>query len=153
MANGADVNAVDDNNHSIFEVACRRGSLPFAQELASKVTPDHLSMPNRYGTSPMKSTFQCNPAYLPIVRMLILRGAAVRSDDFPASLGYKYVDEFLLDRRRDVLASLEADLRLNDQILIGLFLGCGVHAPTTTPTFTTFELHDARREDAGLQRV
>ena len=41
-----------------------------------------------------------------------------------------------LGRRRDLLASLEADLRLNDQILIGLFLGCGVHAPTTT--FTTF---------------
>ena len=35
------------------------------------------------------------------------------------------------------LASLEVDLRLNDQILIGLVLGCGVHAPTTTTTFTT----------------
>ena len=38
---------------------------------------------------------------------------------------------------RALLASLEADLRLNDQLLIGLVLGCGVHAPTTTPTFTT----------------
>ena len=89
--------------------------------------------------------FQLNPDYLPIVRMLILRGATVRPHDFPASdfvrrgildrrPGYS-ID--LLDRRRDLLASLEADLRLNDLILIGLFLGCGVHAPTTTTTFTT----------------
>ena len=80
----------------------------------------------------MQRAFQYNPDYLPIVRMLILRGATVRPDDFPA--GY---NNSLLDRRRDLLASLEADLRLNDLILIGLFLGCGVHAPTTTPTFTT----------------
>ena len=69
-----------------------------------------------------------NPHYLLIVRMLILHGAAVRSEDFPG---------WLPDRRHDLLASLEADLRLNDLILIGLFLGCGVHAPTTTPAFTT----------------
>ena len=79
----------------------------------------------------MQWAFRCNPEYLPIVRMLFLRGATVRPQDFPGH------SSFLLDRRRDLLASLEADLRLNDQILIALFLGCGVHAPHTTPTFTT----------------
>ena len=101
------------------------------QELASKVPPDHLSIPNRYGESPMNRAFVSNPDYLPIVRMLILRGAIVRPQDFPS------FSTSLLNRRRDLLASLEADLRLNDLILIGLFLGCGVHAPTTTTTFTT----------------
>ena len=100
------------------------------QELADKVTPDHLSMSDSEGDSPMGIAFQYNPEYLPIVRMLILRGAAVRPQDFPSFSS-------LLDRRRDLLASLEADLRLNDLILIGLFLGCGVHAPTTTTAFTT----------------
>ena len=103
------------------------------QELASKVAPDHLSMATSDGDSPMKNAFQHNPDYLPIVRMLILRGATVRPQDFPAS----YYGGNLLDRRRDLLASLEADLRLNDLILIGLVLGCGVHAAHTTPTFTT----------------
>ena len=83
----------------------------------------------------MQWAFQRNPEYLPIVRMLILRGAAVQPHDFPDAKPFG--GESLLDRRRDLLASLEADLRLNDLILIGLFLGCGVHAPTTTPTFTT----------------
>ena len=68
--------------------------------------------------------------------MLIVRGVAARGQDFPAVISDDYFSP-LLDRRRDLLASLEADLRLNDQILIGLFLGCGVHAPHTTPTFTT----------------
>ena len=102
------------------------------QELAGKVPPGHLSMPNRNGYSPMGGAFQSNPDYLPIVRMLILRGVTVRPQDFEAS----YQDN-LLHRRRDLRVSLEADLRLNDQILIGLFLGCGVHAPHTTSTFTT----------------
>ena len=133
MANGADVNVVANQNTTTFSLACHRRSLSFLQELASKVPPDHLSMPNRNGLSPMQSAFECNPDYIPIVRMLILRGATVRPQDFPSS---NHGDS-LLDRRRDLLASLEADLRLNDLILIGLFLGCGVHAPTTTPTFTT----------------
>ena len=133
MANGADVNAVSDSSKfTIFLCACERMSLSFMQELASKVTPEHLSMPDSHGYSPMQSAFQSNPDYLPIVRMLILCGATVRPHDFP-----DHHLNSLLDRRRDLLASLEADLRLNDLILIGLFLGCGVHAPTTTPTFTT----------------
>ena len=134
MANGADVNAISNQNTTTFAISCRWRSLSFLQqELADKVTPDHLSMPNSNGDSPMNSAFQHNPDYLPIVRMLILRGVTARPQDFPVS------DTFfrsLRPRRRDLLASLEADLRLNDQILIGLFLA-GIHAPTTTTTFTT----------------
>ena len=135
MANGADVNAVSGSNATIFLYACERRSLSFVQELAGKVTPDHLSMPSNYDNSPVqKPSVTRNPDYLPIVRMLILRGATVRPQDFPASA---YYGDTHLARRRDLLASLEADLRLNDLILIGLVLGCGVHAPTTAPTFAT----------------
>ena len=133
MANGADVNAVNNRDSTIFICACARRSLSFLQELADKVTPDHLSMPNRNGFSPMQNAFEYNRDYLPIVRMLILRGATVRLQDFQAGYGIRN----FIDRRCDLLASLEADLRLNDLILIGLFLGCGVHAPTTTTTFIT----------------
>ena len=133
MANGADVKFVNIYNITIFSFACAYRSPSFLQELADKVTPDHLSMPNRNGSSPMQIAVQCNPDYLPIVRMLILPGAPVRPDDFPASS-----DDFgdsLLDERRNLLASLEADLRLNDQILIGLFF-CGANAPMTDTEVT-----------------
>ena len=83
----------------------------------------------------MQWAFEDNPAWFPIVWMLILRGVDVRPQDFPASNQSGTRD--LRDRRRLLLASLEADLRLNDQVLICLFLGCGVHGPQTTTTFTT----------------
>jgi hypothetical protein len=138
VANGADVNAVADANDtiygSIFLFACIAMSFPAVQELADKVTPDHLSMSNSFDEAPMQSAFESNPDFLPIALMLILRGATVRPRDFPAA---NYDNVNLVDRRRDLLASLEADLRLNDQILIGLFLGCGVHAPHSTPAFAT----------------
>ena len=84
MANGADINAVTAVNFTIFCQACYGASLSFVQELAGKVPPDHLSMPDYDGVSPMQWAFQRNPDYLPIVRMLILRGATVRPQDFPA---------------------------------------------------------------------
>ena len=74
MANGADVNAVTNGNTTIFSLACIRKSHSFVQELASKVTPDHLSMPTSYGVSPFYRAFQRDQEYLPIVRILILRG-------------------------------------------------------------------------------
>ena len=40
-------------------------------------------------------------------------------------------------RRRELLASLEADLHLNDRTFLGLFLAAGVHAPNTHPACTT----------------
>ena len=58
MANGANVNAATNQNTTIFLFACLSRSLSFLQELADKVTPDHLSMPNSSGTSPMQFAFQ-----------------------------------------------------------------------------------------------
>ena len=58
MANGADVNAVTTTNTTIFSFACEARSPSFVQELADKVTLDHLSMPNSYGFSPMQFAFQ-----------------------------------------------------------------------------------------------
>ena len=43
-----------------------------------QVTPDHLSLADRFGVSPMQSAFVNNKDYLPIIRMLILRGAPIR---------------------------------------------------------------------------
>ena len=77
MDNGADINDVNGLNTSIFSTACYRRRYSFVQELASKVLPDHLSMPTIFGGSPMCCAFS-NADYLPIVRMLILRGVPVR---------------------------------------------------------------------------
>ena len=40
-------------------------------------------------------------------------------------------------RRRQILASIEADLTLNDHIFLGQVLAGGVHAPYTPPTYIT----------------
>ena len=58
----------------------------------------------------------------------------MRPQDFPAT----YYEDDLLTRRRQILASIEADLKLNDHTWIGQVLAGGVHAPsTTTQTYTT----------------
>ena len=82
----------------------------------------------------MRKAFMCNPDWLPVVRMLILRGVPARPEDFTMAslLGC------ILSRRRELMASLEADLDLNDRTFLGLFLAGGVHArSTTTPACTT----------------
>ena len=67
--------------------------------------------------------------------MLILRGVPARPEDFPATAD-DGID--ILPRRRELLASLDADLDLNDRTFLGLFLAGGVHARnTTTPACTT----------------
>ena len=82
----------------------------------------------------MKCAFSFNADhYIPVVRVLILRGVPVRAQDFPAS---DYADD-LLPRRRQILASINADLTLNDHIFLGQFLAGGVHAHNTTPTSYT----------------
>ena len=48
----------------------------------------------------------------------------------------KYGDN-LLPRRRQIIASIEADLKLNDHTWIGQVLAGGVHAPYNPPTYTT----------------
>ena len=73
-----------------------------------------------------------NPDPLAVVRMLILRGVPARPEDFPVS----HYGTPLLPRRRELLASLEADLHLNDRTFLGLFLAAGVHAPSTHPACT-----------------
>ena len=106
------------------------------EELAGKVAPEHLTMCNNFGAPPMRIAFIFNPDPLAVVRMLILRGVPARPEDFPAS---KYLSGDLLPRRRELLASLDADLDLNDRTFLGLFLAGGVHArnTTTTPACTT----------------
>ena len=56
----------------------------------------------------------------------------VRPQDFPA--GHQ---GGLLPRHRQIIASLEADLDLNDHTWIGQVLAGGVHAPYNPPTYTT----------------
>ena len=133
MDNGADINAINGENVSVFRVACAYMSTSFVEELAGKVAPEHLTMCDVHGKSPMQQAFLTFPDPLPIVRMLILRGVPATPEDFPALLH----GESLLPRRRDLLASLEADLNLNDRTFLGLFLAAGVHAPTSTTACAT----------------
>ena len=135
MANAANVNAITNIGFTVFRVACHHMSASFVEELAGKVAPDHLTMPDNFRhLSPMRAAFEENSQqhHLPIVRMLILRGVPVRPQDFPAG----YQGRFL-PRRRQIIASIEADLKLNDHTWIGQVLASGVHAPYTPPTYTT----------------
>ena len=132
--NGADINAVTGYSISAFHTACRKMSPSFVEELAGKVAPEHLTMCNYFGEPPMRRAFVFNSDPLAVVRMLILRGVPARPEDFPAS---KHLSGDLLPRRRELLASLEADLHLNDRTFLGLFLAAGVHAPSTHPACTT----------------
>ena len=128
VANGADVNASNTTfNATVFILACAYMSLPFVEELAGKVAPEHLV--TAIGT-PMQSALVNNPEPTAVVRTLVLRGIPVRPKDFPAAGP-------LLSRHRELLTSLEADLTLNDRTFLGLFLAAGVHAPNTTPACTT----------------
>ena len=131
--NGADINAIDNDNMSTFHYACGHMSPSFVEELAGKVAPEHLTMCSTNGRLPMHAAFCHNRDSLGIVRVLILRGVPARPEDFPATgLGD------LRPRRRELLASLDADLDLNDRTFLGLFLAGGVHARnTTTPACTT----------------
>ena len=139
MKHAADINAITNNGTTVFCVACRVMSFSFVEELAGKVAPDHLALPDNDDNSPMGRAFGHNAAlggYLSIVRFLILRGVPVRPQDFPATRSGG--GPSLLPRRRQLLASIEADLTLNDHTWIGQVLAGGVHAPTaTTPTYTT----------------
>ena len=133
--NAADVNAVGSGNMSAFHMACRYMSPSFVEELAGKVAPEHLTM-RSHGKSLMLAAFRHNPSSLAVARVLILRGVPARPEDFPATSCFHAGD--LLPRRRELLASLDADLDLNDRTFLGLFLAGGVHARnTTTPACTT----------------
>ena len=136
MEHAADINAITNYGHTVFSFACEHMSFSFVEELAGKVAPDHLALPNNYDLSPMRGAFVRNAdlgGYLPIVRLLILRGVPVRPQDFPAT----FYSNDLLPRRRQIVASIDADLTLNDHTWIGQVLAGGVHAPYNPPTYTT----------------
>jgi len=127
----------------------------FVEELAGKVVPEHLTMRDTGGTptSPMRRAFLRRQDSLTVVRMLILRGVPARPEDFPADYGF---GRDLLTRRRELLASLDADLDLNDRTFLGLFLAGGVHARnssapavTTTTTTATTKRVRTQRPDGG----
>lgn len=139
LDHGVDPTKRAKNGSTIFEDACRRMSPAFVEELASKVEPDHLTPEPRgcsklFLTNPMETAFRRNMDPVPIVRLLILRGVAARPEDLSGACSLPRV--LLAPRRRELLASLEADLTLNDRIFLGLFLAGGVHGPTNTTTCT-----------------
>ena len=130
VSNGADIDAINDTNETVFRLICMYLSPSFIEELADKVAPDHLTMWCYNGWTPMQTAFIHNPEPLPIVRMLIIRGVPSTKNDF-------YGSWKVPARHSELLASLEADLNLNDRTFLGLFLAAGVHAPYTTPACTT----------------
>ena len=71
--------------------------------------------------------------FIPIIRMLILRGVPARPQDFPASWGASWQTKYLPYRRRRLLATIEADFTLKEHTFLGQFLAGGVHAPNATP--------------------
>ena len=137
VGNGADVNTIIRTS-TPFMLACLHMSPSFVEELAGKVAPEHLTMGSRYGGwSPMRAAFVRNRDPTAVVRMLVLRGVPARPEDFPTSDLVTGGILDLLRRRRELLASLEADLDLNDRTFLGLFLAGGVHAPSTHPACTS----------------
>ena len=100
----------------------------FVEELAGKVAPDHLTMYGSDDRQPMDIAFTINPDPIAVVRVLILRGVPAE----PEAISW-----YKLSYRRELLASLEADLDLNDRTFQGLLLAGGVHASSTTSTFTS----------------
>ena len=54
--NGADIHAVnDDDNSTTFRCACVKMDLAFVEELAGQVPPDHLTICDCYGDSPLRT--------------------------------------------------------------------------------------------------
>ena len=96
----------------------------------------------------MQAAFRCEQDSLAVVRMLILRGVPARPEDFPAT---SYGQD-LLPRRRELLASLDADLDLNDRTFLGLFLAGGVHARNTTTLAVTTTTTTATTKRVRTQR-
>ena len=108
VEHAADINAITNDGFTVFSLACSFMSFSFVAELAGKVAPDHLALPDEYDQSPISVAFKYNDAHhLPIVRFLILRGGApARSQDFPASTTTTHEID-LHDRRRSDVVSGE----------------------------------------------
>ena len=142
IAHGADVGATshftspvfgwspepeeDEQKYStVFNYACRRCSVTFVQELADKVPPAHLDAgPVAQCYSPMATAFILNTAHrIPMVKMLVLRGAAVHVAAFPASEHNTTMS--LVKQHLELLEWAEGELE-NHRTFIALLLGCGV---------------------------
>ena len=71
VANGADLAAVDTSQRTAFYLACKYMSFAFVQDLADKVPPEHLSLPNRSGTiTSIRAAFVHNDDRRSIVQVL-----------------------------------------------------------------------------------
>ena len=55
--NAADINAMNNQGTTVFSFACQRMSPSFVEELAGKVPPDHLALPDNDDESPMRRAF------------------------------------------------------------------------------------------------
>ena len=131
MANGADINAMDNNQCTIFAAACAAMSFEFVRELADMVPPEHLTLPEKeHGLTPMSYAMICNEKHgVKISKMLILRGLpAMAQAEFSNLLGV--LKESLKLRyfavRRQLVSWVSAELAPRDTF-VNLVLGCGVH--------------------------
>ena len=131
MANGADINAMDNNQCTIFAAACAAMSFEFVRELADMVPPEHLTLPEKEnGLTPMSYAMICNEKHgVKISKMLILRGLpAMAQAEFSNLLGV--LKESLKLRyfavRRQLVSWVSAELAPRDTF-VNLVLGCGVH--------------------------
>ena len=147
MQNGADINAVAKPEHggaTVFFAACEGGcSRPLLQELADKVTPDHLTKRDTslQGESPMHRLFFYCPRddYSDFIQMLVLRGVPVLPEDFPIELTYN-CDPSNVDgtRRHDIytvrllIKWAEYELKVH-RTWVALVLGCGVLGDRDAP--------------------
>ena len=104
MANGADVKAIDNRQRTVFCHAVMSMSVEFVHELADKVPPEHLTLPEKkWGNTPMACAVSLVYKYTAhgaadkkrhgasiasIVKMLVLRGVPMPTHtELSASLG------------------------------------------------------------------
>lgn len=92
-------------------------STEFVEELADKVSPEHLSEADEEDRSPMRLALRNTTSAVEILKYLILRGVDLRARDFAS--GYR-------QQRRKVLDWVRSELQLH-RMFVALVLGCGVH--------------------------
>jgi len=117
LANGADPTAMDDEQRTVFTRSFAFMSDAFVKGLADKVPPEHITLPDLHGKSPLRvmvETFQ----RIELVKWLIVEmGAPVRPQDFPSLPGY--LPALLETWAEEELSS--------HRTFTALVLGCGVY--------------------------
>ena len=99
------------------------------------VPPAHLAMADGNDNTPMGRAFKYNGHHrVPIVQLLVLRGAPARPKDFPSRVadGTHFTSMSVTDHRRTLLAWADAELATR-RTYVALVLGCGVHASRDLP--------------------